>query len=141
EADPLRAMRRYESIARTFDGLADVAAFRSQAEELRRSKEVSRALDEERSAIAFENSYRDRLPRVYNDFLQRDDALPAAAFAQSLGLSQLQKVAKETSYRGTAAQRVLQAIYGQVAFYLPQQVQGPKLLTLKSVASIIRPPH
>ncbi|MGZ7040732.1 MAG: hypothetical protein ACXVH7_02965, partial [Thermoanaerobaculia bacterium] len=134
EADPLRAMRRYESIARTFDGLADVAACLSRADELRRSKEVSRALDDERNAIAFENSYRDRLPRVFNDFLQRDDPLPAAGLAQTLGLSQLQKVAKEPSYRGTAAQRVLEAIYGQVAFYLPQQVQGPKLLTLKNVA-------
>jgi len=141
ETDPLRAMRRYESIARTFERLTDVNAYSERAAEMRNSPEGARALAEERSAIALENSYRDRLPRVYDSFLRHDDVPSAAALAQFLGVPQLQKLGKESSRRGAAAKRVLESIYVQAAFYLPQQVHGPKLMTLQNLASIIHPQH
>jgi len=141
EADPLLAMRRFESIARSFDGLTDVSAFRARAEDLRRSSGVARALEDERRATALENSHRHRLPSVYNAFLQSEEPLMGAALARALQIAPLQKLAKESSYRGVAAQRVLESIYAQVNFYLPQQVRGPKLVALQTVAAMIHPPR
>ena len=139
EIDPLSSMRRYEIIARTFDGLADVSAYRARATELRATKEVMRALDEERRTDEFERNELKRLPPVYEGFLQAETTPAAARVAGALGIARLQRIAKDAPPRGLAAQRVLEAIYGQVHFYLPQQVQGPKLATLQAIATMIHP--
>lgn len=140
ETDALTAMRRFDAIARSFDGLADVAAYRTRASELRASDQVKRALDEERRATEFERMTLGRLPPVVSSFLAAAEPPLAGNFARDLGIPHLQSMAKEPSPRGLAAQRVLESIYAQVAFYLPQQVHGPKALTLQAVASLIHPP-
>ena len=139
ESDPLSAMRRYEIIARSFEGLADVSASRARAGELRATKDVTRELAEERRTDEFERNELKRLPPVYAGFIQAETAPAAARVAGALGIARLQRIAKDPPPRGLAAQRILEAIYGQVHFYLPQQVQGPKLATLQAVASMIHP--
>ena len=139
ESDPLLAMRRYDAIARSYDGLADIAAYRARADELRRSKEVARALDDERRAADFERSELKRLPSVYAGFLQAEMTPVAGNLAGALGLARLQRLAKEPPPRGLAAQRVLESIYAQIHFYLPQQVHGSKLTTLQAVSTMIHP--
>jgi len=141
EPDALVAMRRFDAIARTFDGLADVAPFRAHAAELRETDAFKKALVEERRATDFENINRERLPAVTSAFLQSDEPPVAGDLARKLGINYLQGIAKEQSRRGLAAQRVLESIYAQVGYYLPQQVHGPKLLTLQAVAAMIHPPH
>lgn len=141
EPDALTATRRFDAIARTFDGLADVNAFRVHAAELSQSDAVKKALAEERRATDLENSNRDRLPAVVSAFLQSDEPPVAGDLARRLGINYLQSIAKDQSRRGLAAQRVLESIYAQVGYYLPQQVHGPKLVTLQNVAAMIHPPH
>jgi predicted esterase len=140
EPDVLAAMRRFDAIVRTFEGLADVAPFRARAAELRASDDAKHALDEERHATEFENTARDRLPSIVGSFLAADETPLAGIFARDLGIPHLLSLAKESSPRGLAAQRVLESIYAQVNFYLPQQVHGPKLVTLQAVAAMIHTP-
>ena len=137
ESDPLTAMRRFEAIARSFDGLTDAGAAQSRAAELRKSPDVARAEGEEKKATEFEKRQLDHVAPVYESFLAADTPPPAGQLAQQLGIAQLTKVSKEPSRMGLAAQRVLASIYGQVHFYLPQQVQGSKLLVLQAVSKMM----
>ena len=140
ERDPLNALRRFESIVRMFDTLTDVSTPRQAAEEIRNSRtlEVTRA--EAERAEKFERSQRRRLGEAIAAFMRSENVRQAPALAHALDIPRLQKIAGEDSYTGRAAQRVLESIYGQLDFYLAQQLSGQKLLIAKRVAQMIHPP-
>jgi predicted esterase len=139
ELEPLAAVRRYESIARTFDGLVPVDEPRQRAMQLRASREYSKAVDAEKRAEELEHSYRKTLSRVMQAFMQNEESPIAASLAHDLQITLLQRIASKGSYEGLAAQRVLEGIYVQVSFYAARQVTGQKLAVLKAVADTIQP--
>lgn len=123
---PLAQLRRYEAIARTFDGLTPLDDVRATIAALAKSTPVAAARREEKRDDDFERSQRARIPAVVNDFLHADDPQPATVLAHRLDLELLQKLAREPGSRGTTAQRVLEALAGQMGFYLPRDLLAKK---------------
>ena len=126
DAKPLAQLRRYEAIARTFDGLAPLDDVRATIAMLSKSAGLAAARKEEKRDDDYERSYRARIPVVINDFLHADDPQPATVLAHGLELELLQKLAKEESSRGTTAQRLLETLAGQMGFYLPRDLLAKK---------------
>lgn len=137
-SDELLALHQYESMARTFDGLAELAPIHAQIAALRKSPALTRARDDDRRALALERTHRNRLPSILKGFLDDAEVRGAAAVARALQIGRLLDLAREKSRRGLAAQRVLESIHVQFAFYLPQQLTGPKLAVSRAIARMIR---
>jgi len=104
--DELNAMRRYEAIVRTFDGLADVTSAKKKADELRGSAAVKRALREERNGDEFERNAKQRMARAVQKFIG-DDAELGTTLALELDLPHLRKQASGSNYEAAVAQRIL----------------------------------
>lgn len=100
------ALRRYDAIVRTFDGLADVTAAKTKADELRASPAVKRALRDESRVDEFEKSAKQRMVRAIHDFTGNDTEL-GTTLAVDLDLAHLRKQAGGNDYAGAAARRVL----------------------------------
>lgn len=137
--DDLQSLERYESIVRTYSGLAEVGEAQKRIEELKKSAGLKRARKEYERALDLERSHRARLPQILRRFLDSEDAPAAPALAHDLQLGRLQGMAREKGYRAAAAQRVLETIFVQFAFYLQREVSGPKLAVARTVAEMIRP--
>jgi predicted esterase len=138
-SDELEALDRYESIVRSFEGLIDVSAALDRIAALRRSPALDRVKKDEREATRLERAHRARLPQILNRFLSDPEVQPAPMIAQELMIPRLQQIARQKSRTGLAAQRVLESIFVQFNFYLPQTLTGPKLSVSRAVAKIIRP--
>lgn len=137
--DELEALRRYEAIVRSFDGLTDLSAAAARIEVLKKSRGLAKAEEDEREAVKLERTHRARLPQVLKWFMNEAEVHPAPMVAQQLQVARLQQIAKQKSRRGLAAQRLLESFFVQFNFYLPQTLTGPKLEVSRAVARIIRP--
>lgn len=104
--DELNALRRYDAIVRTFDGLADVSAAKKRAGELRVSPNVKRALREEKNGDEFEQGAKQRMIRAVRDFIDNDAEL-GSTLAHDLDLAHLRKQAGGTNYEAMVARRIL----------------------------------
>ena len=111
--DDLSAMRRYDAIVRTFDGLADTSSAKKKADELRGSESVKRALRDEKRNDEFEKSAKQRMVRAMQDFIGNDMEL-GPELARSLDLPHLRKQAAGSDYAAAVAQRVLSLIRFQL---------------------------
>lgn len=143
DAEPLAQLRRYEAIARTFEGLSLLDDVRVKIAALAASPAVARARREEKRDDELEASYRMRIPTAINGFLYAETPQPAAVLAHDLDLERLQKLAKEPGSRGITAQRVLDTMSAQVASYVPRDLLAKKnfglAATVLSVACMIHP--
>jgi dienelactone hydrolase len=119
---PLEAQRRYDAIARTFDGLREVDEAKRRASELAGSEGVKNALREEEKARDFESARRAGMSRAVARFRFAEDVATADRLAAELGLARLQKTADEDSYKGRAARRALDSLYAQLSFYQPREL-------------------
>ena len=138
EREPLAAVRNYETIVRTFDGLLPVDEPRRLAAELRASPAYARAEKEEKHAEEFELSSRISMGRVIQSFIQSMEIPMAGSLAHDLQIASLKRLATKGSYEGLAAQRVLEGIHTQTGFYAAREVTGQKLSVLKAVSAMIR---
>lgn len=122
--DPLLAMRQYAAIARTFDGLAPVTELRERAAALARTPEVRKLLADERKADAFEDDHRRLMTSVFAEFLApSDEARTSAWLLRALRVPSLRETAKEPTYRGTAARRVLANLASNLGFYFARELR------------------
>jgi predicted esterase len=138
EHEPLAAVRHYETIVRTFDGLVSVDEPRRLAAELRVTPAYARAEKEEKHAEEFELSSRISMGRVIQAFIQSMEIPMAGSLAHDLQINSLKRLASKGSYEGLAAQRVLEGIHAQTGFYAAREVTGQKLTVLKAVTAMIR---
>jgi len=104
--DDLNALRRYDAIVRTFDGLADVTPAKKKADGLRGSPSVKRALREERNGDEFERTAKQRMARAVQEFVDNDAEL-GTTLAHELDLPHLRKQASGSNYEAAVAQRIL----------------------------------
>ncbi len=142
EPDPLVAVRDYEAMARTFDGLTSIEEPSQSAAKIRASSAFIKAEREQKRAEDFERSYRSKVARVMMEFMETTELPLAPVLAHDLNVPSLQRRASRDTYDGHAAQRVLEGIYVQVDFYDARESSGQKLLVLKTVAEMIHPsPH
>ena len=137
--DELEVLRRYESIVRSYEGLADTTAARARIAALKKSPALAGAERDDREALKLERMHRARLPQVMNWFLSDAELQPAPLVAQQLQVARLQQIARQKSRTGRAAQRVLESIFVQFNYYLPQTLTGAKLAVARAVAKMIRP--
>jgi predicted esterase len=137
--DELQSLRVWQTVARSFDGLRDLAAVNDEIARLEQSRAVRRLLADEKKAFELERAHRARLPGVLRSVIDADEAPTAPMLAHELRIAALQKTARDQTYQGAAARRVLETIFVQLNYYLAGQLSGPKLATVKSVARMIRP--
>jgi predicted esterase len=138
--DDLAALRRYEAIARTFRALADVAEAEKRAASLHASPGMRALLADERRARKLEEGFRARLPQILRRVLD-DETVAAPMLIHELQIASLQEQARDRSYGGRAAARMLETIRVQFEFYLPPQVSGRRLAVVKTVADALRKPR
>lgn len=138
KTEPLSAVRHYETIVRTFDGLVSVDEPRRLAAELRATPAYARAEKEEKRAEEFELSSRVSMGRVIQAFIQSVEIPMAGSLAHDLQITSLKRLASKGSYYGLAAQRVLEGIHTQTGFYAAREVTGQKLTVLRAVAEMTR---
>lgn len=111
--DELQRMRRYEAIARTYDGLANVDDARAQSNALKFA--AAKLAKEEAAADRYERSFDPRIAKALDNFLHADVPQNAAWLANELQIPHLRKVAADKTYRGLAAQRALGRIRAQLS--------------------------
>jgi dienelactone hydrolase len=105
--DALAAMRRWDAVARTFDGLRDTTEARRRAEALGAGKPVAAALHAEQRCDEFED---ERLATVFGELARIAAAgrPPTASRVISvIGVASLHRRAGEPGCAGLAARRVL----------------------------------
>jgi dienelactone hydrolase len=136
----LAAQRRYEAIARSFDGLLDVGGPRRRAAAL--APRAAREEQAERSADEWEERYqRDVLPRGLAALKDETRLEPLAALVSDLEISRLQKRGAEPSVMGVASRRALENVFTLTSFYAPRDLMGARryaraLLSLDLAAEI-----
>lgn len=122
----LKAMRRYQAVVRTFEGLHDTRAAADRVARLANSPELERALSEEKSAHAYERAQLHQMARAVSRFRARPgetdsrEVMSASELEIELRLPLLLATAEKDNATGLAAQRVLNSMAAQLGFYMPQ---------------------
>lgn len=120
DGDLLTAYERFDQAARDFDGLRDIAALRAKAETLARDSDVVDALARERKLLRDERQYRDRIQRWLDQVAARSMPMPVKRSLVLLQIAELQKDAASSDLQAArSAQRRLETVFVQTAFYLP----------------------
>jgi predicted esterase len=114
----LDALRRYTMIAETWDGLRNVHSVQRVVVELEQSAAVAEQHKDERRALLFEEHMQDRLSPALDALGQARGPVSAAHYIDALEIHDLKQRAKESSYTGTAAQRVLEWVFTRTSFYI-----------------------
>lgn len=127
--DPLAAARRLDNALATFEGVVENDALepaRRRRAALEADPLLGRASAEEASWDAYEERYAaEKLPLLA---LARDPAvqIPANRLLAELEIRQLRERARQDSYAGTVARRLLETLHTQTSFYLARELLGQK---------------
>jgi predicted esterase len=142
EPDAFQKELHLEAIIRTFSGLISVDAVKAAADQLRSSPEFRRLAKEDADASAYEQKYRTRMTTAFHE-LTTTEKPSVPWLLHALDIPQLQSIAKESTYRGVAAVRVLETMYSNLHFYLARDFrergQSDLLNIVLTTASQIHP--
>jgi predicted esterase len=141
----VEALRLYRDIAATFDGLAPADDSRLDMLRLQADRDVQRELQEIVTADALESRYSREvfahLPQIVAGL--RVGKLTVERVEREFFIPELKRRAVKDTYDGFAARRLLEAVFGQTNFYLPQQLTDPGdaavVAALRGVAARIHP--
>ncbi|MEO8215655.1 MAG: hypothetical protein ABI718_01085 [Acidobacteriota bacterium] len=143
EGNLLEALRRYENVAATFDGLREISEPGEKAAALRSNKEVSRERREEQSWEDYETRQTMNVFRTIKSLDDPDNPVALQRVVHDLHLDELLKRREAKGLQGEAAQRVLESIYVQTSFYIMRdafaQKNYSKALMVLTIASRIYP--
>lgn len=112
------AVRRYEAIARTFDGLRPVDEVRAAVRRVADSRTFKTARDEHDHWLRYEEGYLNELFGLAAELRERIAPVPLARALQRLRISQLQQWADGETIRAVTARRLLATAFTQTSFYL-----------------------
>jgi len=132
--DRLAAWRRYQAVADTYRGLADVSTAERRAAELGRDRAVVRALDDERKGERFERAARDRAAAAGRALTHDEIVPPVGRLATQMGLAAIEKEAKLPGPRGEAARRARADALAHFAFYLPRDLRAAQEVSRERVS-------
>lgn len=126
EGEKLAAMRRYDAVAATFDGLRDVSEPRARAEKLRGSAAVRAALKAERHWERFEVHCLGHMWDTLVGLRAADAMVATGPLLATLRVAELKKRATEPGIEGITARRVLSSLFTQTAFYMTRDFFAAK---------------
>lgn len=139
----LDALRRWQAIARTFDGLHAIDDARAAIAKLEADASVQRALRDEAKWDDFEQAYtRDvvlRLPAIFRGLQQEGRQITPARLSRELRVAQLGKhAASRDATESRTARRILGSLVAQTRFYIPRVGDAALVRALEGVAEEIR---
>jgi predicted esterase len=120
------ALRRYREIVRTFDGLHAVDDAAAAVTRLGADAAVQRELKDiakwDEFEVRFMNDVMAQIGTAFARLRQEDLPPNASLLAREFRLADVQRRAKREGAEGRTARRLLEALYTQTSFYLPQQL-------------------
>lgn len=122
---PRTTLRDARAALRTFEGLRPVDELRALVSRLEKDPKVQRELEAEAKWDAFEQQYiRETFERTGAIFarLRHHNGPLVPALKREYRIADLQRRSKRDGPEGAAARRLLAAVHGQMAFYLPRQL-------------------
>ena len=122
EGRPLAAQRRFEAIAATFDGLADVGEARREGARLAVLPATRAALKDEERWDRYEQATLRRLQDAYRALLASDPPLLGPAFRSEVRLAELRRHAQAPSCEGVVGRRLLATLATQTGFYMTRDL-------------------
>ena len=123
-ADELAALRHYDAIQRDFEGLRDTSEAARAAAALRDTPRVRTLQRDERNADAYEKRELEGVIARLRETVAAQ--VPPSTAARTMRVAAIQRDAAEKSYRGAAAQRVIETLFSQTSFFLPQRYFAAK---------------
>ena len=140
--EPVLAMRRWQSVTATFDGLLNVDEPRAEAARLAALPAVTAELAVEAKWRAFEDGYLAAMgPSLAA--LVRDEPPPAPLLLRELKVPELERMARRPGVEGITGHRLLESVWSQFAVALmPQLVERQdyaRLVPTLTIAARIRP--
>jgi predicted esterase len=124
-----KSLRDYRAILETYEGLRDVEQVRATVARLERDPATLREQQEEAKADEFESRYMketmSRIPQIFSELRAApDESFRATArLLREFRIADLKKRAAKPGAEGAAARRILEAVYAQMAFYLPRALE------------------
>jgi tetratricopeptide (TPR) repeat protein len=146
--DAFEAYLRYQAIVEDFAGLVDPATLdgpAAKAKELGKADEVRKTLKQQDQFTNQHGQYLEQFDRFLQRLGAEDRLWTLGAMIRELRLSDLKKQAEDPSQprRARAAQRMLEAVYVDMAFYLPrrylEQDEPSRAIAMLQLADYIRP--
>jgi dienelactone hydrolase len=144
-----KTLRDYRAILETYEGLRDVEEVRATVARLERDPAALREQQEEAKWDEFESRYMketmSRIPQIFAELRTTSDEPFRATprLIREFKIAELKKRAAKPGAEGATARRILEAVYTQMAFYLPRQLseRGETQLAeaVKKVAAEIHP--
>lgn len=132
------ALGRYREIARDFDS----KDARGRVALLESSRIVKRQVARERDAEEYESQTIDAMSAVLRRILAADPTPPLDRIERELDLTSVKKTAARNDERGLAARRVLEQLYVQTSFYLPEKYRArrdpARVTILQSLAAAVK---
>ena len=146
---PREALRRYQAIVRTFDGLVPIDDARAAVTRLEKDPHVRRELEAEKKWDGFEERFiRDTLQSlgtIVAELRSEDAPDMKGRLMREFRVVELKKRAAKDGAEGLAARRLLATVRAQMGFYLPRQFEerGEKAFAdaCRAVAAEIAPPR
>ena len=117
----LAAEHRFEAIAATFDGLADVGEARKEAARLAGLPSTKAARKEEERWDRYERATLRRLQEAYRALIASDPPQPARAFRSEVRLEELARHGAAPSYEGVVGRRLLATLATQTGYYMARE--------------------
>jgi len=114
------ALGEYRSIVQDFSGIHDTVAAAHGASELESDPLTKKQLDAQKEADAYEARALAGLISTLNRTMASDEPFMLLRFERESGLATIRQKAKKDTADGLAAARVLERLFVETSFYLPQ---------------------
>jgi predicted esterase len=118
----LAALRRYQAVVTTFEGLHDIVEPVQRAERLAAGQEVKQARKDETKWDKYEARYQDRAFGIMTDFRTAEVPSSVTKLARDLRIEELQRRAAKEGYEAVTAQRILNRTYTRASFYMTREL-------------------
>ena len=145
EGRSLIAQRRFEAIAASFDGLADVDEARREGARVAALPVTRAALKEEEHWDRYEQAILRRHEDGYRTLVASDPPLPAPAFRADVRLDELRRHADAPCYEGVVGRRLLGTLAIETGFYMTRDLLArgdvTRAQSVLSVATEAAPTH
>jgi dienelactone hydrolase len=127
-ANLFEAYQKYGHLQEDFQGLIDIGDVPKKVTELANAAPVKKALEERKKREEREQKFLDSFVQTLGAFRMNSEMPTFSRLRGDLKIAQLQKEAKEKGETedGLVAQRLLETIFVQTAFYLPTYFQEQK---------------